>query len=428
MHVTPLRIEAVKCLSAIIFCLLLTACGAPAWKQPIPVDQVDFKTHANTIKDGDLTVTVAVPNRENTEQIFGTSLYADNVQPVWIEVDNQSDSPYILIVAGVDRHGYSPLEASYQRHSGTKETKLEMDKFFHSMRFKNPVGGGQVASGFIFTNLDEGAKAVNIDLLGNNELKSLSFVIKVDGLLTDSSRVDFEGLYPEFIEIEDEDSLREVLSSFPCCTRNKKGNKNGDPLNVVFIGNYVDVFSALIRSGWHQTEVTYGASAWKTTKSFLFGTSYRYSPISPLYVFGRQQDVGLQKARKSIHLRNHMRVWLTEYKYQDQHIFLGQISRDIGVKLNKRTITTHAIDPDIDDTRNSLIGDLAYSQSMSKFGFIEGSQVSTMEDTYYNLTPDPYYSDGNRVVMFFSPRRTTLDKIKILDWKGSYLHEILKVD
>jgi len=30
--------------------------------------------------------------------------------------------------------------------------------------------------------------------------------------------------------------------------------------------------------------------------SFLFGSRYRYAPISPLYVFGRLQDIGLQKA------------------------------------------------------------------------------------------------------------------------------------
>ncbi|WP_419607374.1 LssY C-terminal domain-containing protein, partial [Thiolapillus sp.] len=28
-------------------------------------------------------------------------------------------------------------------------------------------------------------------------------------------------------------------------------------------------------------------------KSFLFGDRYRYSPVSPLYVFGRKQDYAL---------------------------------------------------------------------------------------------------------------------------------------
>jgi len=37
----------------------------------------------------------------------------------------------------------------------------------------------------------------------------------------------------------------------------------------------LDIFAALIRRGWHQTEVTRFESTIKTSKSFLFGTKYR---------------------------------------------------------------------------------------------------------------------------------------------------------
>lgn len=428
MNIQTNEFRAMKLFLVVVTSLLLAACGAPAWKRPVPVDQVDFKTHARTMSDGEVTVTVAIPNKEETEELFGTSLYADHIQPVWIEINNQSAEQYLLVKSGVDHHGFSPLEASYIRHSGSDETKLEMDLFFYSMRFQNPIRAGQVKSGFIFTNMDEGHKAVNIDLLSDNELKTFSFVVKVEGIQTDSSQVDFDSLYETWINIESASELRKLLESFPCCTANKTGDKWGDPLNVVMIGDRNNIFSALIRSNWHQTEITYGASAWKTAKSFTFGTSYRYSPISPLYVFDRPQDIGLQKARSSIHLRNHMRLWRTQYNYQGKGIYIGQISRDVGVKFNKRTITTHAIDPDVDDTRDNLIGNLAYSQAMAKFAYVKGSQASTMQDTYYNLTPDPYYSDGLRAVMFFEERPTTLDKIDVLDWEKTHVHETITVE
>ena len=405
--------------------LVLSACGAPAWKRPVPVDEVDFMTYAETETNGYVTVTVAVPDRDETTALFGTSLYNDHIQPVWIAVDTQSESSYLLMIAGIDSNAFSPLEAAYQRHSGSKEEKLEMDRFFYSMGFKNPILAGQVTSGFVFTSRDEGHKAVNIDLVGDNELKAFTFVVKVEGIITDIEQVDFEALYEGWTDIDEPDELRQVLESFPCCTANKDGDKLGDPLNVVMVGDLTDIFSALIRSGWHQTEITYGASAMKTVQSFIFGSRYRYSPISPLYVFDRSQDIGLQKARDTIHLRNHMRLWRTQYNYQGKAVLLGQISRDIGVKFNKRTITTHAIDPDVDDTRNNLIGDLAYSQSLARFGFVAGSQASTPDDTYYNLTPDPYFSDGYRAVMFFDKRPRTLDRIEILDWEQTHLHKVL---
>ena len=406
---------------------LLTACGAPAWKTPIPIEQVDFMTHATTLTKEGTKVTVSVLSKKETEQVFGTSLYADQIQPVWVEVDNQTDNYYFLVKAGIDRMNFSPYETSYQRHSGSKKMRLEMDEFFNKMSFTNPVEAQKVTSGFIFTRMDEGYKAINVDLVGDERLKNYSFVAAVpDSLQADHDRVDFDTIYDEWIDIEDEDELRKILASLPCCTRNKKGTEWGDPLNIVMIGDGRNIFSALIRSDWHQTEVTYAASLIKTVKSFLFGSHYRYSPISPLFVFDRQQDIGLQKARGSISLRNHMRLWRTPYNYQGKEVYIGQISRDIGVKFNKRTFTTHVIDPDVDDTRSTLIGDLAYSQSVIQIGFVGGSQSSTMEDTHYNLTPDPYYSDGYRAVIFFDERPTTLDEIDLLDWEKTRMNQTLE--
>ncbi len=398
--------------------LILSACSAPAWKKPVPLGEVPgVMQYAVTQTQDDVTVTVVVPTKEQTSLIFGTSLYNDHIQPVWVEVDNQGKDPLFLLKIGMDEDYFSPLEASYQRHSGSKETRHRMDLFFHQMSFTNPALPGEVTSGWVFTNLDEGIKAVNIDLLGDGRLYTYSLVVKVPGLVVDVAQVDLDNIYSEFTDLKTEQELKDTLNSLPCCTVNKKGDKNGDPLNVVFIGARTDIFSGLIRRDWHLTEVTYGASAWKTIKSFMFGTRYRYSPISPLYVFGRPQDMGLQKARDSIHLRNHMRIWRAPYNYRGEEIYIAQISRDVGVKFNKRTITTHAIDPDVDDTRNGLLQDLAYSQSMYAFGYVGGSQRSTLEDTYYNLTPDPYYSDGLRAVMFFAGRPTTVDEVEILDWE-----------
>jgi hypothetical protein len=410
----------------LVVLVLATAC-TPAWKKPVPVESVDFLTHAQTETRQDLVVTVAVPTRDETELLFGTSLYKARIQPVWIRVENRSPTDFILLKASVDRELYSPLEAAYQRHSGPKETRAAMDRFFYSMEFPNPVRSGTSASGFVFTNIDEGFKPVTVDLVNQDNVVHFSFAIRVPGLVTDAEQVDLDRVYEEWIEIESEEELRSVLASLPCCTTNKDGSRNGDPLNVVFIGDREDIFSAMVRSGWHATEVTYAASAWKTIRSFLFGSRYLYSPISPLYVFGRSQDIGAQKARHSIHLRNHMRIWRTPYLYQGQEVYLGQISRDIGVKFNKRTITTHAIDPDVDHTRDGLVGDLAYSQTLHAVGFVTGSQVSSLADTHYNLTPDPYYSDGMRAVLFFSDESISINEIEFLEWDAGWDTDALRI-
>ena len=89
--------------------------------------------------------------------------------------------------------------------------------------------------------------------------------------------------------------------------------------------------------------------------------------VSALYVFGRPQDVAIQRACTSIQERNHLRLWLAPMRYEDQPVWIGQISRDIGVRFTRKTITTHKIDPDVDETRDFLIQDLWYSQGLKSF-------------------------------------------------------------
>jgi len=391
--------------------------GCKSWKAPVPVDQVDFMDRARTEEHKGLRVTVGVPDRNQTKQIFGTSLYDSRIQPVWVEVENRTTNEYSLIKSGMDRNYYSPLEVAWKRKAGGKKTKAAMREFFFFMDFPNPVLPGETASGFIFTDLDEGFKGVLVDLLSDHDVVSMSFVVEVPGLVTDLKQREFKELYRDIVDIQSEDELRMILASLPAATTDKKGENFGDPLNIAFVGDPQNIFSALIRSDWHVTEVTYAASNWKTVKSFLFGARYLYSPISPLYVFGRSQDLGLQRARHSINTRNHMRLWMMPYRYEGYPVWLGQISRDIGVKMSKRTIVTHAIDPDVDETRNGLVGDLAYSQALGAVAFVKGSQRSDAEDLHYNLSPDVYYSDGLRAVLFFKERPHALDEIRLLDWE-----------
>ena len=310
----------------------------------------------------------------------------------------------------------SPAEAAFLRHAGPKLVNREMDLFFQTVEFKNPVSPGASVDGYIFTNIDEGFKNINVDLLSDTALFNFVFTIKIPGLNTGIEYVDLDQLYTTMENLTATEDLQARLKNEACCATNQKGTVTGDPLNIVFVGDRSAIMSALIRRGWHVTEINHMKSALKTTRSFIFGRQYLYSPISPLYHYGRSQDLGLQKARQSVSRRNHIRLWLAPYRFRNMDVFLGQISRDIGVAFFKNTLTTHTIDPFVDHTRDGLAGDLAYSQNLSGIGYVAGSQISTETDTHYNLTPDPYYSDGYRAVFFFSEETTSLDEIDHLMW------------
>ena len=150
--------------------------------------------------------------------------------------------------------------------------------------------------------------------------------------------------------------------------------------------------------------------------SFISGGEYRYSPVSSLYVFGRKQDVAFQKARGTIHERNHLRLWMSRGRFQGKPIWIGQISRDIGVHFTRKTITTHKIDPDVDETREYLLEDLAYAQALWKFGYAEGVGEAPIDKPRGNLTGDPYFTDGYRLVLWVTSTPVDIADIQVVRW------------
>ena len=212
----------------------------------------------------------------------------------------------------------------------------------------------------MLTNLDEGVKLVQIDLVASQRVRTFSILTVVPGFRADyeASEVFRRTIYsPEqIVNYTNDAAFRAALETLPCCVTNKGGAKNGDPLNLVIVGGLDDAFPALVRRGWRPTEEKWSGSIWRMVTSALSRERYSYAPFSDLYLFGRAQDVALQKARDNIHQRNHLRLWLSPMRYHGKQVWVGQVSRDIGSRLtiHSPTLTTHKIDPDVDEAREAL--------------------------------------------------------------------------
>jgi hypothetical protein len=157
----------------------------------------------------------------------------------------------------------------------------------------------------------------------------------------------------------------------------------------------------------------------ETARAFIFRDEFLTSPVSPLYVFGRREDLALQKARSTINERVHARLWLTPYTFEARRVWIGQVSRDIGVRLTDQTwnLTTHKISPDVDFDRGYLLQDLLMSGSVERYGFVDGVGAAPASAPRVNLTGDPYYTDGLRVVVFLSDQTNPLSQSERLRWE-----------
>jgi hypothetical protein len=416
--------------------------GVPYTPRP---DERPFLERTQVQQQGAVEVKVAVLSSRESDRFFGVPLARRKIQPVWLELTNRGEAPLFFDRVHLDPNYYPPLEAALVNHYaivkrlagfgalalvfflpimvllplkylGARRANRRMDEFFrgHALPL-GAVAPGHTAAGFVFTSLDDGTKIVRVRLLTREQTCDFVFSVPIPGLDVDYERRPFNELYDDDALVDcDETALRDRLRQQPGTTSNRLGTRRGDPANLVVVADFATLRTAF-GARWDETETISLATCWKTAKAFLFGSHYRYSPVSPLFMFGRSQDVALQRTRLTINERLHLRLWLTPMRFEAQPVWVGQISRDIGVRFTWRTwnLSTHRIDPDVDDARDYVIEDLLGSGHLDRMGYVEGLDVSDNAASLRNLTGDPYVTDGYRAVLVLSTTRTTA---KFLGW------------
>jgi hypothetical protein len=422
-----------------------------------------FLERAQTQNGPTAEVTVAVLARSEGDRLFGVPLARRGLQPVFLRIVNRGSTPLRLQVLAIDPNYFTPLEAAaLHHHSLLKQLSAlgilawfvlpfvflllpfklisayranrRIDECFQSQAFRlRPILPGETGEGFIFTRLDVGTKVVHVRLHPMekavpaevdrelheppaNPTRSVqpamefTFSVPVPGIVVDYHRRDFSTLLVQgsIEEVSDVLALARRLEAMPPATTNRRGTGTGDPVNLVVIGEFDALLSAFA-ARWDETEVITLATCWKTARAFLLGSPYRYSPVSPLYLFGRSQDIALQRSRRSINERLHLRLWLAPLSFLGQPVWVGQVSRDIGVRFTPKTwnLTTHRVDPDVDEARDYVVEDLLEAERLDAAGYVNGVGVCHRDKPRRNLTGDPYFTDGKRAVIRVSATRTT---------------------
>jgi hypothetical protein len=396
--------------------------------EPHPQER-SFLERAHTCQEGEVETTVAVPSDCESEHIFGVRLARRNLQAVWLQIINGGPESLWLDRIQLDPNYYTPLEAANisrfamgtrlvafgvlgwlflpllplvpLKFLAARSANRRLRKLFQKVSFPaGVIAPGEKVSGFLFTPLDEGVKRVAVRLWSRRRTLDFLFAAEVPGLTLPHppEETAIAGKHEEL----DESALKTWLELQPRCTSNAGGTVEGDPLNLVIVGERTSIQECL--GAWDETEsITFGTS-WKTAKAFLLESQYRYSPVSPLYLAGREQDFAMQRARESLNQRLHLRLWTTKIRFDGQPVWIGQVSRDIGVHFTLKTwnLTTHQIDPNVDEARDYVLNDLLASRRVSRLGFASGVDSAPSNAPRHNLTGDPYFTDGLRAIAVLS--------------------------
>src|SRR5499427_11135389 len=151
----------------------------------------------------------------------------------------------------------------------------------------------------------------------------------------------------------------------------------GDPVNVVLVGTLQQLREAFAALGWSEADRLSLASSWGMVRAFVLNSPYPSAPFSTLYLFGRGQDIGFQKAiDNSPRKRHHIRFWALSLAYAETNLgkasfwlnrdrppdaecvhWIGAGTKDTGISLTRLTFQiTHATDSDTNvDAITSLL-------------------------------------------------------------------------
>jgi hypothetical protein len=391
---------------------------------PTPMDDVGFKQRAEKRSEEGVTVSVVVLTAEEAREAFDCKLYKKKVQPVWLEITNDTDDDMLFMPRSIDPDYFSPLEVAQKTHwRWSKQANTEKKFFYYKNQMPFLLPAGETVSGFVFTNRSKGVRWVLVEVFSEHNAVHIEYVHEVPGFNADFHKLEGGDLYKKFfpdqeiIDFTEAAAFLKWVEEQPATVTNADGSKTGDPLNFVIVGDANAVWPAFLRSGWDPTAAMGTGSALKTGIFGIFGGAYRYAPISNLYVYGRAQDIALQKVRSNIHYRNHLRLWLAPVTYKGLPVLMGQISRDIGSRFTTKssTLTTHRIDPNVDDTRATLVQDFIYAQALKAYVAVGGVGFVSADEPRGNLTGDPWFTDGNRAVMLLSSEPVSVVEIDWLD-------------
>jgi hypothetical protein len=151
-----------------------------------------------------------------------------------------------------------------------------------------------------------------------------------------------------------------------------------DPVNLALYGTMEELREAFATIGWVEADPLTLASSWKMVQAFGLNRPYPTAPFSTLFLFGRGQDIGFQKAiDDSPRKRHHVRFWgrrIADIQDVDTASFwlntdvppagarvpwVGAATRDTGFGLASLTFQiTHATDSDANAERDLVIGEL----------------------------------------------------------------------
>jgi hypothetical protein len=233
------------------------------------------------------------------------------------------------------------------------------------------------------------------------------------------------------IDEGERDELSRIASAMPYQTQTPFTARSSDPTNVLFIGNRDQISDAFQAAGW--TEPSPSSSLrdrihWIRAAAELHGDEA--APMSLLLLNGADPDLAWQKGFNDVSKRHHIRMWKMAETWHGREVWIGAATHDVDFAyLRPGRTLAHKIDGDIDQERDKVAYDLAFSTCAS---ILDWTARPDFPRAASNATGDSISTDGRMVAIELndcrSPRLSTdsVDDAPVVPEHGGFMQRFLR--
>lgn len=201
-----------------------------------------------------------------------------------------------------------------------------------------------------------------------------------------------------------------ALADAPKRTADARG-RAADPVNVAIVGDEGELREALRRAGWTAAQPITRRSSIGIAASVLLHRPDSAAPVSPLYLYGRAQDVAYEReVGRSASRRHHVRLWLGDsLAYAGRPVWIGGATFDLRAGVSHRGLhPTHHIAPDVDEERDTLVADLRRVRQVRSSFRVTGLGLRV---DARNADGDRFDTDGELRVVVLAPGNVPTDPL-----------------
>jgi hypothetical protein len=183
----------------------------------------------------------------------------------------------------------------------------------------------------------------------------------------------------------------------PNRTTSPSNGRPSDLVNLMIVGSRQQISQAFRAAGWSEAEHCNMHSRIQGIRAFVEGRSSGSFPMSALLLNDEEADMSWQKGLNDMSKRHHIRIWKQPQMWDGQEVWAAAATRDIDFAyMHHGSAMTHRIDGNIDQERDKIAYDLAYT---SYVDVLDWQERSSLPSVTRNGTGDLMNTDKRLAVL-----------------------------